>query len=339
VATGALPGSLRILLSDHARQQWGDAIVRVLDGRPHALIAPAPGVDADIAFISRDVTGRSTKHVLMPATKAFYDVLLAAAGLRWVHLPSAGADRPVFVELQRRGVTLTTSSGASAAVVAQTALAGLLALARQFPKLTAAQRARVWAPLIEPVMPRELAGQTALIVGWGPIGQQLGALLRLLGLRLIAVRASQMPVGPDVEAVTYEQLSSVLPRADWLILACPLTERTRLLVDADALQLLPEGAHLVNVARGEVVDEPALVAALRAGRLAGAFLDVFTHEPLPQDSPLWDLRNVIVTPHSAGFSDGNAQRIAQMFLDNLQRWQAGQSLAHRVVVAAAEPAP
>ncbi len=334
VAAGAMPEPLRILLSDHAREQWGDAIVRVLDGRPHVLVGPAPGVDADVAFVSRDVTGRSTKHVLVPATKAFYDALLGAAGLRWVHLPSAGADRPVFVELQRRGVTLTTSSGASAAVVAQTALAGLLALARQFPKLMAAQRAHVWAPLIEPAMPRELAGQTAVIVGWGPIGQQLGTLLRLLGLRLVVVRASAAAAGPEVESVTYEQLASVLSRADWLILACPLTERTRSLVDSDALQLLPAGARLVNVARGEVVDESALIAALQSGRLSGAFLDVFAHEPLPEDSPLWDLPNVIVTPHSAGFSEGNAQRIAAMFLDNLDRRLAGKPLQRIVGVVA-----
>lgn len=337
VPAGPLPGLLRILLSDQAREQLGDAIGGVLEGQAHTLVLPAPGVDADVAFVSRDVTGLSTKHVLMPATKVFYDALLGAPGLRWVHLPSAGADRPVFAALQRRGVMLTTSSGASAAVVAQTALAGLLALARHFPRLMAAQRARTWAPLVDTGMPRDLAGQTAVIVGWGPIGRQLGDMLNLLGLRLVVVRSSATPAGAGIDTVTYEQLATVLPRADWLVLACPLTERTRALVDAGALALLPAGAQLVNVARGEVVDEPALVAALQAGRLAGAYLDVFAQEPLPAHSPLWDLPNVIATPHSAGFADGNARRVARMFLDNLARWRTGKPL-ERVVEAAAPQA-
>jgi phosphoglycerate dehydrogenase-like enzyme len=110
----------------------------------------------------------------------------------------------------------------------------------------------------------------------------------------------------------------VLPRTDWLVLACPLTEQTRGLVSAAHLAALPQGAHLINVARGEVVDELALIAALQSGHLAGAYLDVFAQEPLPAASPLWAMPQVIVTPHCAGFSDGNAQRVAQMFLDQLQ---------------------
>ncbi len=317
---------LRILLSEPAREQLAPAVARVLGGRPHAFVTAGPGVDAEIAFVSRDVTGLSTKHAVLPPTQRFYDALLGAPSLRWVHLHSAGADRPVFVELLRRGVALSTSSGANAAVVAQTALAGLLALARGFPQLMAAQRAQRWAPLIGSGLPRDLAGQTAVVVGWGPIGRQLGAFLTMLGLKLVVVRSSAEPAGPGVETVAFENLASVLPQADWLVLACPLTERTRGLVDSDALARLPAGAQLVNVARGECVDEPALAAALASGRLAGAFLDVFAHEPLPADSPLWDLPNVIATPHSAGFSDGNRARVARMFLDNLAAWQAGRAL-------------
>jgi phosphoglycerate dehydrogenase-like enzyme len=130
--------------------------------------------------------------------------------------------------------------------------------------------------------------------------------------------------------VPFENIVAVLPHADWLILACPLTARTQQLIDAAALALLPPGAQLVNVARGEVVDEAALVEALRSGGLAGAFLDVFEHEPLPAASPLWHLPNVIVTPHSAGHSDGNEARVGAIFLDNLTRWREGRPLLNSV---------
>ena len=319
--------ALRILLSDAAHAAIGPRLLQVLADRPYARVAAdAPGADADIAFVSRDVTGLSTKHETLPATRIFYDALRQAPSLRWVHGHAAGADRPVFQDLMARGVQVTTSSGANADVVVQTALAGLLALARQFPRLMAAQRTHTWAPLMKTGLPRDLAGQTAVIVGWGPIGQQLGALLAALGLRVVAVRRHAGPTTAAVETVAYEDLTAVLPRADWLVLACPLTVRTQTLVNAQALACLPDGAHLVNVARGEIVDEAALVSALQSGKLAGACLDVFEHEPLPADSPLWDLPNVIVTPHSAGFSDGNAAKVEQMFLDNLTSWLAGRPL-------------
>jgi len=324
------PAPLRILLSEAALQGAGDAIAETVGSRGHVFLAPAPGVDADIAFVSRDVTGLSTKHAVLPATQAFYDALRGAPSLRWVHVHSAGADRPVYVDLRARGVDISTSSGANAAVVAQTALAGLLALARRFPQLMRAQRAGTWAPLIGSGLPRDLAGQTAVIVGWGPIGRQLAASLQLLGLRIVVVRSSAAAAVADVETLAFEDIRRVLPRADWLLLACPLTERTRGLIDRAALALLPPGAHLVNVARGELLDEPALVEALAGGRLGGAFLDVFAQEPLPPDSPLWQLDNVIATPHSAGFSDGNEARVAALFIDNLGHWLAGGSLRNLV---------
>jgi phosphoglycerate dehydrogenase-like enzyme len=122
----------------------------------------------------------------------------------------------------------------------------------------------------------------------------------------------------------------VLPQADWLILACPLTDITRGLIDRRALALLPPGAQLINVSRGEVVNESDLIAALQSSQLAGAFLDVFAHEPLPADSLLWDLPNVIVTPHTAGHSDGHFERVARAFADNLARWLANQPLVNQV---------
>jgi phosphoglycerate dehydrogenase-like enzyme len=247
-----------------------------------------------------------------------------------VHTHSAGADRPIYAELRARGVAVTTSSGANAQVVAQTALAGLLALARRFPQLMAAQREQRWAPLQAGPAPRDLAGQTAVIVGWGPIAQALQPVLSLLGLQVVVVRRGSETAGPGIETLPFTQLHHVLPRADWLVLACPLTAETHSLVDAAALRALPRGAHLINVARGEVVVQAALLDALQGGQLAGAFLDVFEHEPLPADSPLWTLPGVIVTPHCAGYSDSHAPRVAALFTDNLQRWLAGAPLLHTV---------
>lgn len=322
---------VRLLLSDATRQRLASALAQVMDqacpGRSLQLVQPGEG-DVDLAFVSRDVTGLSTKHSVLPETQSFYDAMLTAPSLQWLQVHSAGADRPVYLQLKARGAALTTSSGSNADVVAQTALAGLLALARRFPQLQAAQREHHWAPLIQTGLPRDLRGQKATIVGWGGIGQYLGSLLQIMGMKVIAVRR-QATRQQDVKAIAYEDLNQVLPHTDWLILACPLTERTYRLIDAQALARLPKDAHLINVARGDVVDEAALIHALRNGQLAGAYLDVFTHEPLAPESELWDLPQVIATPHSAGFSDANAARVDEAFLDNFRRWLSGQPLFNR----------
>lgn len=283
--------------------------------------------DIDAVFISREVTGASTKHEVHPELQACYNLMLANSGLRWVHIHSAGADRPVYQALLKRGVQVSTSSGANARVVAAMALAGVLALNKRFPMLWAQQQKREWVPLLGPGrMPRDLPGQTATVVGWGPIGQELARLLQALGLKVNAVRTQAQGHEAGVRMLRFEDIGQVLGESDWLILACPLTPRTRGLVNAQLLQALPSGSQLINVARGEVVVQNDLIDALRSGHLAGALLDVFEHEPLPADSPLWTLPNVIVTPHAAGHSDGNAARVQQMFLDNLARWLAGQPL-------------
>jgi phosphoglycerate dehydrogenase-like enzyme len=325
-------------MSEASMALLGDAVAQVMQGHKYELLGLNQAVtelrtDADLAFISREVTGASTKHEIHPALQKVYDLLRQSLGLQWVHIHSAGADRQIYQELLARGVQLSTSSGANAQVVATVALAGLLALARRFPMLMAEQKARQWVPLLGPRMPRDLPGQTATIVGWGPIGQTLGRWLQSLGLQVIAVRQrvdTAQGTIDGVQMVSFEQLPSVWPRTDWLILACPLTHTTRQLVDAQALASLPAGAHLINVARGEVVDQEALVLALQNGQLGGAFLDVFAHEPLPIDSPLWDMPQVMITPHAAGHSDGNENRVAQMFLDNLRRWVSDQPLRNLV---------
>jgi phosphoglycerate dehydrogenase-like enzyme len=321
---------LRILMSREAAAKLSAQVQGVLGARSHVLVAPDdPDAQlADIAFVSRDVTGISTKHRVVPHTQQMYDALLRAEQLQWVHIHSAGADRPVYVTLRQRGVPVATSSGSNAPVVAQTALLGLLALARHWPRLLAAQRRHEWAPLIASGLPRDLHGQTAVVVGWGPVGQEIGRLLQAIGLSLVVVRRTAAAPAQGMRTVADTDLHEVLPSADWLVLACPLTERTQGLIGARELALLQPHCGIVNVARGEVIDQDALVEALGAGRIAGAYLDVFAHEPLPPESPLWDLPNVILTPHSAGFSDANEERVARMFLDNLGRWSRGEAVTN-----------
>ena len=324
---------MKILLSELSLRALSQDIAKVMGSRPFECISFEDAVasgrrDFDVAFVSRDVTGLSTKHELAPSLKACYKVLDESSTLRWVHIHSAGADRDVYVRLRAKGVQVATSSGANAEVVAQTALAGLLALSRKFPELVHAMHAKKWAPLLGSQLPPDLSGQTALLVGWGPIAQRFAQFLSVLGLRLKVVRqkaqiGSLAKPGGDFsqpEMLTFETLDSALPSTDWIVLMCPLTDTTRCLINARRLNLLPPGAGLVNVSRGEVVVERDLIEALQNGRLGSAYLDVFEHEPLPQTSPLWNLPNVILTPHSAGFSAGNELRVSHMFLDNLASW-------------------
>lgn len=317
---------LRILMSGQTLDRLGGALAGTLGQRAFEPVVAAQShgnepADVDLAFISRDVTGLSTKHRVLEPLESFYVSLRKSPRLAWVHAHSAGADRPIFGELKERGVRVTTSSGANGQVVAQTALAGILALAREFPRMFESQRQRTWTPLIGGLLPRDLAGQTAVVVGWGPIGRQLAGYLQMLGLTVIAVRSAAAPDSDGVQTVAFEDLADIAGRADWLVLACPLSDRTRGLVDARVLARMAPHARLVNVARGEVVVEQDLIDALRGKALAGAYLDVFEHEPLAGESPLWDLDNVIVTPHSAGHSDGNEARVDRIFLDYLRDWR------------------
>jgi len=320
----------RILLSEHTARELAPQLAEIFGpgGYSHVTAADihAGTADADICFVSREITGNSTKQNILPDTQYFYDALRASKTLRWIQVHSAGADRQIFLDLIARGVTLTTSSGASASLVAQTALTGLLSLSRRFPQLAAAQRAHIWAPFFKTGLPPDLEGQTALIVGWGPIGQKLGAWLGALGLNIIVVRQSAQSSIEGARVISFSDFATNLPQADWLVLACPLTTQTTNLVSENALSLMKPSAHIINISRGAVIDEPAMIEALTNGRLAGAYLDVFAQEPLAAESPLWDLPNVIATPHTAGFSDGILQRMSQMFIQNLKNWHAGTPL-------------
>jgi phosphoglycerate dehydrogenase-like enzyme len=324
-----------VLLSPAALQELGEGMAARFGDRPwRAVLADDRAFEQaeaiDLAVITREVTGRSTKLVPTPALQAFHDTLRAAPHLRWVQAHSAGADRAIYGELRARGVAVTTASGANAPAVAVSAVAGVLALARRFPQFSAAQRERRWDTSMVEALPPDLDGQTAVIVGWGPVARRIAELLEAFGVRCEIIRHSEEPAGAGRATYRYVDLPARARHADWLILACPLSPLTRNLVDASLLEVLPPHAYLINVARGEVVDEAALIEALASRRLAGAHLDVFVREPLPVESPLWSLDSVIVTPHAAGHSAGNRARVAGIFLDNLERWIAGRPLRNAV---------
>lgn len=247
-----------------------------------------------------------------------------APNLQWLHLGHAGSDAPVFQEMLDRGIVVTNSAGVTAEPIAQSAIAGLLALNRGIPLWLDAQRRHAWE-LHDEALPRDLAGQTMVVVGLGSIGGRLARYARAFGLRVVGVRRTPAAIEDGVEEwLPPDRLREALPRADVLAITVPLTSDTRGLIDAGAIALLPHGAVVLNVARGPIIDEPALIEALRSGRVGGAYLDVFDEEPLPAESPIWDLPNVIVSPHDAGRSAGNDARIDAVFREELVRWLNGE---------------
>jgi phosphoglycerate dehydrogenase-like enzyme len=265
-----------------------------------------------------------------------------APRLRWVQLAGAGVDRYLnSPAMQSSALTITSASGIHAVPIAEHVLALLLAWARRLPSAWQWQSRRQWPQSAGYAYEAaELHGTTLGIVGYGSIGRQVGRVAHCLGLRVLATRRSAGradtgwvepgtgdPQGEIPERFfAPQELQAMLALCDWLVLAVPLTAETRRLIGAQELSAMKPNAFLVNVARGPVVDEQALVAALRSGALAGAGLDVFEREPLPPESPLYDLANVILTPHVAGSSVCYNERLTRLFADNLRRYLAGEPL-------------
>lgn len=327
---------LKLLLSAHALRTWGPRIETAVPAGQVAFVtaeeAHAAGApcDADIAFMTREVTGRSSKDNPTPELQGFDAVVRAAPRLKWLQIHPAGAERPIYRELRARGVKVTTASGATAMTVAHSVLGAVIALNRRFPLLADAQRRHAWEPRLGERSPRDLKGQRAVIVGMGPIGRNIAQLLHMLGMVSVGVRRTAEAVPLFEKVVPYERLYEVLPLADWLVLCCPASPLTSGIANAAVFAALPDGAHLVNVSRGEIAVERDVIAALASGKLAGAYLDVFEREPLDAASPLWDMPNVIVSPHTASHSQGQNEAIFDIFLDNLASFRAGRRLRNDV---------
>ncbi len=253
-----------------------------------------------------------------------------AAQLRWIHSTAAAVHQLMFPELIASDVVVTNARGVHGPVVAEHAMALLLALAKKLPQAVRFQALRQWAQdqLWEQApRPRELRDSTLVLVGMGSIGREIAKCAAALGMRVLGVREHpERGPGEAHEVYGPEQFEEALARADYLVLAAPVTASTRALMNRERLRRMKREACLVNVGRGPLVDEAALIEALSEKRIAGAALDVFEREPLPSDSPLWKMENVLITPHTAAVTEKLWERHYELIAENLRRYLAGEPL-------------
>jgi phosphoglycerate dehydrogenase-like enzyme len=258
----------------------------------------------------------------------------AARRLRWMHSAAAGVEDCLFPELVASDVILTNSSGLHAVCIPEHVLGQMLVLGRNFHQAQRLQQRREWnryAVISHAGGVRELHGAALAILGAGPIGANLARLAAGLGMRVRVLRRDPQRAVPGAEAVWGpERLHELLGWADFVVVALPLTAATRGLIGEAELGAMRSEAFLINIARGEVVDEAALARCLRAGGLAGAALDVFSAEPLPAAHPFWSLPNLVITPHISGYMPAYFDRMLAIFEDNLERYLAGRPLRNVV---------
>lgn len=254
-----------------------------------------------------------------------------APGLRFVQATAAGAGQQVrraeltADELER--VAISSASGVHAVPLAEWSMFGLLAFTKGLPRLRRDAAERYWAHY--PTM--ELRGQTLLVVGVGAIGLEVARLASAFGMRVVGVKRNTGTKLPHVDSLhPPDELREIVGDADAIVVTLPLTDETRGLIDRETIGRMRDGAIFVNVGRGKVVDEEALIEALRSGKLAGAALDVTFQEPLPAESPLWEMENVILSPHTAALSWHENERIVELFAENLRRYLRGDELLSRV---------
>jgi len=298
--------------------------------RPPDLDALADRVElryADQAALSDALLGASALFVWDFFSKALQDAWPSASELAWVHVAAAGVDTLLFDALVESDVVVTNAHGVFDRPIAEFVLASLLAHVKDLHASHDFQRDRVWRH-------REtgsLAGTEALVVGTGGIGRETARLLRALGVRVRGAGRTARSGDRDFDdIVASTDLARHVGSADHVVIAAPLTGQTRGLVDAEVFAAMKPSAHLVNIGRGPIVDEQALVTALESGQLAAASLDVFENEPLPTESPLWSLPGVAISAHMSGDVVGWRDTLTRQFIANVERWLAGEPL-HGVV--------
>ena len=314
------------------------------------LLRRNPGAEVMLSDFLPDVAGSESLYAFDRAgggaggDAAAEDAVLAAvASLRWVQLPSVGVNQEAGSVTWRRApfVAVTTASGLASVAMAQYVVAAILFHAHRLWRLPVYRDVRDWS-VRSSFVPQILIGRTVGLLGYGGVGRRAAHILRGLGMRVIAVRRSpgrsaaeqyrrpeieELDAGPEpAEIRGPDHLDWLLSQSDFLVSTVPLTPQSRGLIGARELALLRPGSVVINVSRGPIFDEDALTSALQSGHLGGASLDVFRVEPLPADSPLWDMPNVMVTPHASGTHDRVSTYTTDLFLDNLARFVAGQPL-------------
>jgi len=291
------------------------------------------------SFAARDfqtLTERVSEAEVLVISGLWQNTLLERAErLRFIQSIGAGTDQFPCEELARRGIRLASARGVNARAVAEHAMALMLALSRRLPEARDNQTKSVWRGMIGDLAQREdeLDGKTLLIVGLGDIGGRLALLAKAFDMRVVGLRRDPALGRGAADAVhPMGELDRLLPDADLVALTCPLTADTEHLIDAAALARMKPSAYLVNVARGRVIDEPALIEALAARRIAGAGLDVTTEEPLPPTSPLWAMEHVLITPHTAGETRRYEDNVIDILRDNLARlWRREEPLRNQII--------
>ncbi|BBZ62506.1 D-2-hydroxyacid dehydrogenase [Mycolicibacterium monacense] len=283
----------------------------LVERKPQAVLVECSGTEASWESLPAILFQSGFRQLLSPE-------------LRLVQSCSAGIEQ--IAGLIPDGVTLCNASGVHAPAIAESVIAAILAQAKLLYQRRIEQRSRNWTQLPA----RELAGTTMCVLGTGHIGTAIGSLAQALGIHTIGVRRNPLPAEGFDTTVGPDGLDDALSRADYLVIACPLTADTRGLIDADRFAKLPTGAYLVNVSRGAVVDEAAMIDAFETGRLGGGFLDCHVHEPLPDDSPLWDMPGVDISPHDSHASNLLGDRQVDLFCRNLERLIRGEPLINVV---------
>jgi phosphoglycerate dehydrogenase-like enzyme len=260
--------------------------------------------------------------------------IAAGKKLKWIHSPAAAVDQLICPELVRSDIVLTNARDVHGAVVAEHVIALIFALAKKIPRSAIMQTKHVWGQQIlwdELPRIREVAGATLGMVGLGSIGRAVVKSAKALGMVAIAVREHPEKGSDGADAVfAPAQVNEVFRQADYVVLAAPVTTSTKAIANARSLALMKPDACLINVGRGALVDETALVSALRERKIGGAALDVFPKEPLPADSPLWDVPNLLITPHTAALTDKLWERHYSLFSENLRRYLGGRPLLAEV---------
>lgn len=321
---------MRVLIAIHHRvQAWTIQPAHVEELRtrfPHIAFVHSTSRDSDIEHAdSADVafTISLSREAIARATQ-----------LKWLHCSGHAVGHFPLADLAARGIVVTNSRGVQAIPIAEHVMASLLALARRLPRTMRDQQQHAWRPndLVGEASPWLLAGRTIALIGAGTLGQAIAIRARAFGMHVTGMRRNPergVPEGFDDVAGPADK-DRLLALADVVVMAAPLTSETDRLLDADAIARLKPGAIVINVARGQLIDEQALAAALAAGRLGGAALDVFATEPLPTESPFWSLPNVIVTPHNSGFRPGHFDAVIDLFAENLRRFERGVALLNVV---------